>query len=267
MSQDNEDRLEEAAVPAEPAASQFQDSDQTEAWKSELVVAIDGPSGSGKSSVSREVASRLALAYLDTGAMYRALAWWCLEAGVDLADESAVADAAASFQLQIGTDPIVETVMVGGIDIKDAIRESRVTENVSAVAKNQKARDALIARQRMEIVANGRRIVAEGRDITTVVAPDASVRILLTASEKARMERRGRQIGGEATDDRLTLEVARRDAADSKVTNFTEAADGVTLVDSTDMDFDQTVRTVIDVIRQTAAAHHDDENDKSAHDD
>lgn len=262
MSQDNQEALEEAAVPAEPAASQFKHEDQTEAWRTELVVAVDGPSGSGKSSVSREVANRLGLAYLDTGAMYRALTWWCLEASVDLDDEDAVASAANDFQLQMGTDPIVETIMVGGIDIREAIREARVTENVSAVAKNQKARDALIGRQRMEIVSNGRRIVAEGRDITTVVAPDASVRILLTASEEARMKRRGEQIGATGDEDRLKLEVAQRDAADSKVNNFTEAADGVTLVDSTELDFDQTVQAVIDVIRTTTAEHHG-ESDKS----
>ncbi|WP_371811892.1 (d)CMP kinase [Kocuria sp. TGY1127_2] len=266
MSQDNQEALEEAAVPAEPAASQFKHEDQTEAWKSELVVAVDGPSGSGKSSVSREVANRLGLAYLDTGAMYRALTWWCLEAGVDLDDEDAVAEAASDFQLQMGTDPIVETIMVGGTDIRDSIRESRVTDKVSAVAKNQKARHALIARQRMEIVANGRRIVAEGRDITTVVAPDASVRILLTASEDVRMQRRGKQIGASGDEDRLKLEVVQRDVADSKVNNFTEAADGVTLVDSTELNFDQTVQAVIDVIRTTAEQHHE-ENDKSDNND
>ncbi|WP_394342437.1 (d)CMP kinase [Rothia uropygialis] len=266
MSQDNQEALEEAAVPAEPAASQFKHEDQTEAWKSELVVAVDGPSGSGKSSVSREVANRLGLAYLDTGAMYRALTWWCLEAGVDLDDEDAVAEAANDFQLQMGTDPIVETIMVGGTDIRESIRESKVTDKVSAVAKNQKARHALIARQRMEIVANGRRIVAEGRDITTVVAPDASVRILLTASEDVRMQRRGKQIGASGDEDRLKLEVVQRDAADSKVNNFTEAADGVTLVDSTELDFDQTVQAVIDVIRTTAEQHHE-ENDKSDNND
>nr|WP_243155769.1 (d)CMP kinase [Kocuria sp. TGY1127_2] len=229
-------------------------------------MAVDGPSGSGKSSVSREVANRLGLAYLDTGAMYRALTWWCLEAGVDLDDEDAVAEAASDFQLQMGTDPIVETIMVGGTDIRDSIRESRVTDKVSAVAKNQKARHALIARQRMEIVANGRRIVAEGRDITTVVAPDASVRILLTASEDVRMQRRGKQIGASGDEDRLKLEVVQRDVADSKVNNFTEAADGVTLVDSTELNFDQTVQAVIDVIRTTAEQHHE-ENDKSDNND
>lgn len=266
MSHDNQETLEEAAVPAEPAASQFKHESQAEAWKSELVVALDGPSGSGKSSVSREVANQLGLAYLDTGAMYRALTWWCLEAGVDLDDDDAVASAANDFQLQLGTDPIVETIMVAGTDVREAIRESRVTDKVSVVAKNPKAREALIARQRLEIVSNGRRIVAEGRDITTVVAPDASVRILLTASEKARMERRGEQIGASGDADRLKLEVVRRDEADSEVNNFTEAADGVTLVDSTELDFDQTVQAVIDVIRSTAAQHHD-ENDKSDNND
>lgn len=249
-----EEALARAAEPAEPAATQFRDADRTEAWKSELVVAIDGPSGSGKSSVAREVATRLRLAYLDTGAMYRALTWWCLESGTDLEDADAVAAAARSLPLEIGTDPIVETVMCNGVDIKEAIRTPRVTENVSVVAKNPEARKALIALQRLEIVSNGKRIVAEGRDITTVVAPDASVRILLTASEEARKARRGEQLGGEKSEEELTADVTARDAADSQVNNFTEAAEGVTLVDSTHLDFEQTVQAVIEVIHESAQA-------------
>lgn len=252
-----QEALVKASAPAEPAASQFRDADNAEAWKSELVIAIDGPSGSGKSSVAREVATRLKLAYLDTGAMYRALTWWVLETGTDPQDAEAVAEAAKSLPLQLGTDPIVETVMCNGVDIREAIRSERVTAAVSAVASNPEARRALIAQQRLEIVSNSKRIVAEGRDITTVVAPDATVRILLTASEEVRKARRGEQLGGDRTSEQLEADVSRRDAADSRVNNFTEAAESVDLVDSTDLDFEQTVAEVIRVIDETAARNHE----------
>ena len=252
-----QEALVKASAPAEPAASQFRDADNAEAWKSELVIAIDGPSGSGKSSVAREVATRLKLAYLDTGAMYRALTWWVLETGTDPQDAEAVAEAAKSLPLELGTDPIVETVMCNGVDIREAIRSERVTAAVSAVASNPEARKALIAQQRLAIVSNGKRIVAEGRDITTVVAPDATVRILLTASEEVRKARRGEQLGGDRTSEQLEADVSRRDAADSRVNNFTEAAEGVELVDSTELDFEQTVAEVIRVIDETAARNHE----------
>ncbi|MBE8527016.1 MULTISPECIES: (d)CMP kinase [Rothia] len=261
-----EEALVKASAPAEPAASQFRDADNAEAWKSELVIAIDGPSGSGKSSVAREVATRLKLAYLDTGAMYRALTWWVLETGTDPQDAEAVAEAAKSLPLELGTDPIVETVMCNGVDIREAIRSERVTAAVSAVASNPEARKALIAQQRLEIVSNGKRIVAEGRDITTVVAPDATVRILLTASEEVRKARRGEQLGGDRTSEQLEADVSRRDAADSRVNNFTEAAEGVDLVDSTDLDFEQTVAEVIRVIDETAARNHEQKQQEGSGD-
>ena len=261
-----EEALVKASAPAEPAASQFRDANNAEAWKSELVIAIDGPSGSGKSSVAREVATRLKLAYLDTGAMYRALTWWVLETGTDPQDAEAVAEAAKSLPLQLGTDPIVETVMCNGVDIREAIRSERVTAAVSAVASNPEARKALIAQQRLEIVSNGKRIVAEGRDITTVVAPDATVRILLTASEEVRKARRGEQLGGDRTSEQLEADVSRRDAADSRVNNFTEAAEGVDLVDSTDLDFEQTVAEVIRVIDETAARNHEQKQQEGSGD-
>lgn len=246
-----EDAVSRASAPSTVTAQPAHSANRAQAWKSELVVAIDGPSGSGKSSVAREVATRAGLAYLDTGAMYRALAWWCLESGTDLEDEAAITRAAQTLPLTIGTDPLAENITCNGVDIREAIRSERVTDHVSAVAKVPGAREALISLQRMEIVSNGRRIVAEGRDITTVVAPDASVRILLTASEEARMRRRGLQLGDE-DQQRLSNDVAARDAKDSQVNNFTEAAEGVTLVDSTDLDFEQTVRAVIDIIEETA---------------
>ena len=142
----------------------------------------------------------------------------------------------------------------------------RVTAAVSAVASNPEARRALIAQQRLEIVSNSKRIVAEGRDITTVVAPDATVRILLTASEEVRKARRGEQLGGDRTSEQLEADVSRRDAADSRVNNFTEAAEGVDLVDSTDLDFEQTVAEVIRVIDETAARNHEQKQQEDSGD-
>src|SRR5450759_3397511 len=150
-----------------------------------LVIAIDGPSGTGKSSVSRAVAQRLDLAYLDTGAMYRALTWWCVQQGVDLEDQSAVARAAKELPLQMGTDPGSASVQVGGVVIDDAIRTTVISQLVSKVATNLDVRSELCERQRAliaESVVTTGGVVAEGRDITTVVAADADVRILLSAS-------------------------------------------------------------------------------------
>lgn len=216
--------------------------------EAQLVVAIDGPSGSGKSSVSKEVARRFGLAYLDTGAMYRALTWWCLHHGVDLQDDAAVAEAARTFPLAQGTDPDRELVLVGDADVAVEIRGSRVTGAVSAVAAHPAARRVLVARQQELIAVSGRRIVAEGRDTTTVVAPDADARILLTADERARMARRGLQIGGTEDAEQLRAHVVGRDAKDSTVVNFTEAADGVVTIDSSDLTLEQTVQAVIDAV-------------------
>ena len=137
-----------------------------------LVIAIDGPSGSGKSSVSRAVAQRLDLAYLDTGAMYRALTWWCAQQGIDLEDQSAVARAAKDLPLNMGTDPSSPSVQVAGVVISEAIRTTVISESVSKVATNLGVRDELRDRQRSLIaqsVEHSGGVVAEGRDITTVV--------------------------------------------------------------------------------------------------
>ncbi len=217
-----------------------------------LVVAIDGPSGSGKSSVSRETARRLRAAYLDTGAMYRAVTLHCLSTGIDLKNSAAVEQAARAVELFVSTSPDRELVTLGGIDVTTAIREPRVSEAVSAVATTLGARAELIRRQRALIAGAGHRIVAEGRDITTVVAPDAEVRILLTASETARLRRRGDQLGGTQTSSQLQQQVLERDAKDSTVVNFQQAADGVVTVDSSDLDFEQTVAAVLDVVHTVA---------------
>lgn len=220
-----------------------------------LVVAVDGPSGSGKSSVSKAVARRLGAAYLDTGAMYRAVAWHCLNEGVDLADAEAVAAAAVAMDLDQSTDPDVEAVRVGGTDVTEAIRGPEVTDTVSTVAVVIPVREELHRRQRAAIAAAGR-MVAEGRDITTVVAPDAHARVLLTASEAVRTARRSGQLAaaGETGVDAGTLhrQVAGRDARDATVSTFDRPAEGVALVDSTELDFEQTVAAVLAAVEDQA---------------
>ncbi|WP_125777712.1 (d)CMP kinase [Antribacter gilvus] len=227
-----------------------------------IVVAIDGPSGSGKSSVSRAVAHELGLAYLDTGAMYRAATVWCLQRGEDLTDQHAVAHAVRVMPLVMGLDPAEPGVEVEGRDVTDAIRTTEVTAAVSAVATNLEVRAELRRRQRAVVEAEsgpgatfsgGRGVVAEGRDITTVVAPDADARILLTASEEARLRRRSLEVHGAADEKAVEAtkdQVLRRDRDDATVSQFLVAADGVVTVDSSDLDFDQTVQAVLGVVTQ-----------------
>lgn len=215
----------------------------------DLVVAIDGPSGSGKSSVSRRVARALHLRYLDTGAMYRALTWWALDQGVDLADTEQVAALARTLPLALGQDPDDPRVVVAGNDITAAIRQTRISEAVSAVATNLGVREELVARQRALIGAGG--VVAEGRDITTVVAPQAPVRILLTADPAARIARRARELHGSADAAALaatTDQVVARDAKDSAVAQFHEAAAGVVEIDSSHLGLEQVVAAVLAVV-------------------
>jgi len=222
-----------------------------------LVVAVDGPSGSGKSSVSRAVAERLGLRYLDTGAMYRALTWWALDLGVDLTDGSTaqqVADLAHKLPLSISLQPATQNVTVDGHDVTAAIRDPRISAAVSAVATNLGVREELVRRQR-DIAAEGA-VVIEGRDITTVVAPDADVRVLLTADEAARLARRALEVHGSDDDDAIAAtrdHVVRRDAQDSTVATFTEAADGVTVVDSSAMSFEETVAAVLALVDAAGA--------------
>lgn len=213
-----------------------------------IVVAVDGPAGSGKSSVSKAVAARLGFAFLDTGAAYRALAWFVVARGMDPADAGAVVGALPDFDYRIGTDPEGYRVLVGERDVTDAIREPDVSAVVSSIARVPEVRLWLNDMFRtIMATADKPGIVAEGRDITTVVAPDAEVRILLTASEQARIARRSAELTDYSTDT-VGEQLLRRDKADSRVVDFMNAADGVTTVDSTDLDFDETVEAVIAVI-------------------
>jgi CMP/dCMP kinase len=216
-----------------------------------IVVAIDGPSGSGKSTVSRRVAERLGLDYLDTGAIYRALTWWCLEQGVDLSDPTSadrVTELARTIPLELGTDPSAPAVQVAGRDIAAAIREPRISTQVSAVATNLAVRAVLRVIQRRLIAAGPRGCVAEGRDITTVIAPDADVRILLTADTEARLGRRAVELHGAADEQALAAtrdQVVRRDRDDSTVSSFMSAAEGVRTIDSSTMSLAEVVDTVL----------------------
>jgi cytidylate kinase len=196
-----------------------------------LIIAIDGPSGSGKSSTARGVAERLELSYLDTGAMYRAVAWLMLDHG--LTDPDAIVEAVRTAPLEITVDPEAFAISIDGTDVTEVIREPRISASVSKVATIQAVRDLLIQQQRDLIAAAPDGIVVEGRDITTVVAPDASLRILLVADPDARVARRAAELGIKADHSQVTDQVIRRDRDDSTVAAFTEAAPGVTVVDST----------------------------------
>ena len=224
-----------------------------------FVIAIDGPSGSGKSSVSKQVARTLGYGFLDTGAMYRALTWWCLERSVDLTDEGAVLAAAHDFPLVIGTDPDDPSVTVDGTDVGAAIREPQISTQVSKVAVVVPVRVVLRDLQRQLMTAASAAaggVVAEGRDITTVVAPDASVRVLLTASEEARLARRSRELHGADHADAVAAtrpQIVDRDRADATVSQFTVAADGVTTIDTSDLDFDESVAAVLQVVEAAQA--------------
>jgi len=214
-----------------------------------FVVAVDGPAGSGKSSVSKEVARRLGFGFLDTGAAYRALAWHAEASGVDTDDAASVVSCLESFAYRIGTDPSGYAVHVGDVDVTIAIRDPSISAVVSRVARVPEVRTHLIELFRGIMAAEqAPGIVVEGRDITTVVAPDAPVRILLTATEDVRIARRSAELVG---DQALAAgeQLHRRDAADSRVVDFMSAAEGVTTVDSTELDFEQTVDAVIGVIR------------------
>ncbi|MDT3343559.1 MULTISPECIES: (d)CMP kinase [Microbacterium] len=214
-----------------------------------ITIAIDGPAGSGKSSVSKEAARRLGFGYLDTGAAYRALAWHVLQHGADTSDAAAVVDAAGDFDYAISLDPDEYWVRVGDASVTEAIREPRVSSAVSGVARVPVIREQVNVLFRRLVADSGRPgVIVEGRDITTVVAPDAPVRILLTAAPEVRAARRSAEL---TTEDAAAVAAAlhKRDASDSQVVDFLTAAPGVTVVDSTDLDFAQTVDAVLDVVR------------------
>ncbi|MEY2676233.1 MAG: hypothetical protein RL510_253 [Actinomycetota bacterium] len=214
------------------------------------IIAIDGPAGSGKSSVSKQVARELGFGYLDTGAAYRALALAVMNAWVPAVVEGESAqESIRAFDYLISLDPDDYWVKVGDEDVTEAIRSSDVAENVSAVAKHPEVRAFMKTLTRSLVEASGMPgVVVEGRDITTVVAPDAKNRILLTAAEEVRLRRRSAELSPEAAKN-VERQVSQRDAQDAKVVDFMTPAPGVALVDSTELNFEQTVAAVLSVVR------------------
>ncbi|EQM80485.1 MULTISPECIES: (d)CMP kinase [Microbacterium] len=218
-------------------------------------IAIDGPAGSGKSSVSKAVARALGFGYLDTGSAYRALAWHVLDRGADTEDPEAVRAAAADFPLTLGLDPDERTVLVGDVEVTEAIRDPRVSGAVSGVARVPEVRAQVNELfRRLVSESSYPAVVVEGRDITTVVAPDAPVRILLTAAPEVRAARRAGELAGENAA-AVAAALHKRDASDSAVVDFLNAAEGVEVVDSTELDFPQTIDAVLTVIERIQGAH------------
>jgi cytidylate kinase len=213
------------------------------------IVAIDGPAGSGKSSVSRAAAVELGFGFLDTGAAYRAVTWWALAQSVDPSDEDAVVALLDDFPYEISLDPAVDSVRVGQAEVTSAIREARISLAVSAIARNLRVRDWMRDHARALVESSERPgVVVEGRDITTVVFPGAQTRILLTAREEVRIGRRaGDAVGRDLAE--TTASVRERDAKDSDVVDFFSAAPGVVVVDSSDMTFSDTVSAIVDIAR------------------
>ena len=214
----------------------------------DLVIAIDGPSGVGKSSTAKLVAQKLRLAYLDTGAMYRAVACEFARQGLERTDETGIGELTRAADLRMVTDPDAPRVCINGRDVTEEIREPGISAIVSTVAVVPEVRRVLTERMRRIIAEHGRRIVVEGRDITTVVAPDAEVRVLLTAEPETRVERRAAELGTRTDRAMVTDSILRRDRDDSTVSNFTEAACGVSVVDSTHLGLDDVVAEILKLV-------------------
>ncbi len=217
------------------------------------VVALDGPSGTGKSTVARRLANALHARYLDTGAMYRTVTLAVLRAGIDPADRAAVVELARTSVPMMGTDPTAPTVQLAGVDVATDIRGPEVTGSVSAVAGIPEVRAVLIAQQQRivaDVVAAGGGVVVEGRDIGTVVAPDAGLKVYLTASAAVRARRRSRQdsaAGRKSTVEKTRADVDRRDALDNPTTPLRAADDAIEL-DTTDLNVDGVISALLSFV-------------------
>ena len=219
-------------------------------------VTLDGPSGTGKSSVARAVAAKLGADYLDTGAMYRAATVAVLDAGVDPEDAEAVARVVAAARIEVGTTAGEELVLVDGVDVAERIRGAAVTRAVSPVSAVPAVRRQLVDQQR-SLVAAAVAVVVEGRDIGTVVLPDATCKIYLTAAPEIRAERRAGQLGLTEPDEiaDLAADLRRRDEYDSSRADspLRPASDAV-VVDSTDLDREGVVERVVELARRAVRA-------------
>ncbi|MGH8793304.1 MAG: (d)CMP kinase [Stackebrandtia sp.] len=210
------------------------------------VVAIDGPSGSGKSSVARRLASELGAACLDTGAMYRTAALAVLRSGVSLTDTSTVAKVVETAKMEFGTHPDDRYSRLDGEDVDEAVRGDEVTSHVSAVAGIPQVRKLLIAAQRSIIETAPHGIVVEGRDIGEVVAPDADLKVYLTADPVERARRRSAQNGADLG--ATAADIQRRDTADAKTTRPHDAAPGAVVLDTTYLDLDQVLTALHELL-------------------
>ena len=227
-------------VSAQTEANAAERSDAT------VIVAIDGPAGAGKSTVGRAVAQRLGLEYLDTGAMYRAVTFAALRRGLDPADESDIAELSESVVMTLEATPAGTSVHVDGVDATIEIRGREVTSAVSAVAANSRVRSELVRRQR-RWVAEHRGGVVEGRDIGSVVFPDATLKLFVTASPRVRAERRVAEIGGDVAD--VEASIIERDRKDSTRSDspLTETSDSV-VVDTSELSIDEVVDHVLSLL-------------------
>lgn len=219
-----------------------------------LILAVDGPSGTGKSTTCRALAKQLDAKYIDTGAMYRVATLAVLRQGVDPADKQAVISATANLPFEVSDDPDSTQVLFDGADVSRIIREDEVTQNVSAVSAIPEVRENLVALQRT-LAQRAHRAIVEGRDIGTVVLADAPAKAFMTASAEVRAQRRHDQNekAGIASDfESVLADVQRRDAADSsRATSPLRPADDATIVDTSDMSPEDVVQALINVVKES----------------
>jgi cytidylate kinase len=212
-----------------------------------MVIAVDGPSGSGKSSISKESATRLGFNFLDTGAMYRSLTWFCVSN--NLREEDLIVEKILNqdFELEISIDPQKEQVRVNGVEVTNIIREDAITSQVSAFAAMPGVRRFLVTKQRELVDASDSGIIVEGRDIGSVVLPNANFKIFITANDDVRAKRRARQIDSNEND--VLVAQRKRDLLDSsrKVSPLV-IPEGAVILDNSDLDFEQSVNKLIEIV-------------------
>jgi cytidylate kinase len=212
-----------------------------------MVIAVDGPSGSGKSSISKESATRLGFNFLDTGAMYRSLTWFCVSN--NLREEDLIVEKILNqdFELEISIDPQKEQVRVNGVEVTNIIREDAITSQVSLFAAMPGIRRFLVAKQRELVDASDSGIIVEGRDIGSVVLPNANFKIFITANDDVRAKRRARQIDSNEND--VLVAQRKRDLLDSsrKVSPLV-IPEGAVILDNSDLDFEQSVNKLIEIV-------------------
>ena len=212
-----------------------------------MVIAVDGPSGSGKSSISKESANRLGFNFLDTGAMYRSVTWFCITENLDKEEMIIERINNKDFKLDISTDPLKDQVKVNDEDVSKIIREDEITSQVSHFAAMPKIRQFLVSKQRELVKTSNSGIIVEGRDIGSVVLPEADFKIFITANDDVRAKRRAIQIDSNEND--VLVAQRKRDLLDSsrKVSPLV-IPDGAVILDNSDLDFEQSVEKFIEIV-------------------